>query len=553
VEFNNRMSCATTNVKFRLKRGTTAQWLSSILPLALGEPGYDTITNDLKIGDGTSLWKTLPVVDQTLIKNVGLNAYIEHATFSGSYDATNQQVTYSIVLFGNSSRYDIVFTYADPNIPATLTPISSSPTKIVTNSTTIYDHSIGRSDSYQHTGVAPTIGGTYLVTMTVSTANAGGTGTGSTFSVSNSVSISSDTMGNPIISSSNGITLNSGSVVRISGIDYYTSGTVLTIPASALQLNNIYNIVNSSDYTYLSDSSPSISDSTTNLRNVSNGNYPGNSGVNATWHNLNQITANLNASSFSSPIYTTSTTVPVGTLTVTNALSKTSSYYYDPIAHNLTTGTPTKIAYVSPWNSAGSTSYQNEIIIPKNQGGTTNAAIGSQTRARYFINSGSSLPYSFNFSEMVTFDPSSLYIDEPLYFPFDGNFYASSPPFGNYIFPSSTSFNPGTKYLCIAFTNSAPLANFTLKLSGSTNISNIYVAWYLSNSTSYGWYNGSIPYNDGTTVGCQYASPTAGNTIWYFNINSTVSSAYSTANLGGKIYVIVKFTGVVPMNQILFT
>lgn len=547
------MSCGTTNVKFRLKRGTTEQWLASTLPLALGEPGYDTVTNDLKIGNGTSLWKDLPVVDHTLIKNVGLNAYIQSATFTGTYDASNQRVNYSIVLFGNSSRYDIVFTYEDPNIPATLTPINASPAKIVTNSGTIYNHSAGRSDSYLHTGVAPTVGGTYLVTMTVSTANAGGTGTGSTFSVTNSVSISSDTMGNPSISSSSGIVLSNGSVVRISGIDYYTSGTTLTIPSSALRLNNIYNIVNPSNFIYLSDTSPAISESTQYLvRESDNTAYPGSSGVNTTWKNNRQIAGGMTVSSFSSPIYSTSRTLPVNAFTVTNALNKTNTYYYDSTNNTLTAGTPSKnIAYVSPWNNAGSTSYQNEITIPKNQGGTTNLAISSQTRTTYTV-SGDPTLNAFNISQLTTFTPSSLNTNDPLYFPFDGNFYASAPPFSNYVFPVSPSFTTGTKYLCIAFTNSAPLVNFTLKLSGSTSIGNIYVAWRLS-STSYGWFDGSVPYNSGSNTGCQYASPTSGNTIWYFNINSTLSSAYSTAASGGTIYVLVKFSGVVPIHQILFT
>ena len=547
-------SCGTTNVKFRLKRGTTSQWLASTLPLALGEPGYDTVTNDLKVGDGSSLWKDLPVVDHTLIKNVGLNAYIQSATFTGTYDASNQRVNYSIVLFGNSARYDIIFTYADPNIPPTLTPISPSPAKIVTNSTTIYNHSNGRSESYLHTGVAPTVGGTYLVTMTVSTANAGGTGTGSTFSVTNSVSISSDTMGNPTISSSSGITLNTASVVRISGIDYYTSGTTLTIPSSALQLNNIYNIVNPSNFTYLSDSSPAISESTQFLVRASDDStYPGPSGINSAWKNNRQIAGGMTVSSFSSPIYSTSRTLPANAFTVTNALNKTNEYYYDAVNTNLTTGTPSRnIAYVSPWNNAGSTDYQNERLIPKNQGGTTNSIIGSQTRTRY-AGTGGSLPYSFNINEMLTFNPSSLFGNDPLYFPFDGNFYSSTaPPFASYVFPSSPSFTTGQKYLCIAFTNGARLRNFTLDLVGTTGISNIYVAWYLTNGTYYGWYDGRILYNDGST-GCAARGPSAGETSWQFNVNQIRDAEYVAANLGGTIYVMIKFTGLVKLSGLLLT
>ena len=44
----------------QLRRGTTAQWLETTNILALGEPGFDTVTGDLKLGDGVSRWEDLP-------------------------------------------------------------------------------------------------------------------------------------------------------------------------------------------------------------------------------------------------------------------------------------------------------------------------------------------------------------------------------------------------------------------------------------------------------------------------------------------------------------
>jgi hypothetical protein len=57
------MACTTQVVKFKLRRGTAAEWR---LPgpcgptLLAGEPGYETDTNKLKIGDGVTAWCELP-------------------------------------------------------------------------------------------------------------------------------------------------------------------------------------------------------------------------------------------------------------------------------------------------------------------------------------------------------------------------------------------------------------------------------------------------------------------------------------------------------------
>lgn len=44
----------------KLKRGTTAQWAAEDPVLALGEPGVDTDTDELKIGNGVDVWSSLP-------------------------------------------------------------------------------------------------------------------------------------------------------------------------------------------------------------------------------------------------------------------------------------------------------------------------------------------------------------------------------------------------------------------------------------------------------------------------------------------------------------
>ncbi len=47
-----------TNIQTR--KGTAASWASSNPVLAAGEPGFETDTKKLKIGDGTTAWNSLP-------------------------------------------------------------------------------------------------------------------------------------------------------------------------------------------------------------------------------------------------------------------------------------------------------------------------------------------------------------------------------------------------------------------------------------------------------------------------------------------------------------
>ncbi len=49
----------------RVRRGTAAQWTAANPILALGEPGYETDTGILKIGDGVTAWADLPFFEAT--------------------------------------------------------------------------------------------------------------------------------------------------------------------------------------------------------------------------------------------------------------------------------------------------------------------------------------------------------------------------------------------------------------------------------------------------------------------------------------------------------
>jgi hypothetical protein len=46
--------------QIQLRRGTAAQWTAANPILVAGEPGLETDTQKLKIGDGTTAWASLP-------------------------------------------------------------------------------------------------------------------------------------------------------------------------------------------------------------------------------------------------------------------------------------------------------------------------------------------------------------------------------------------------------------------------------------------------------------------------------------------------------------
>ena len=57
------MSC-TRNVRFELRRNTKLGWNSNFILLA-GEPGTETDTGQMKVGDGVTPWNLLPYVGGT--------------------------------------------------------------------------------------------------------------------------------------------------------------------------------------------------------------------------------------------------------------------------------------------------------------------------------------------------------------------------------------------------------------------------------------------------------------------------------------------------------
>jgi hypothetical protein len=55
------MSSCTRNVRFELRRNTKLGWPANFILLA-GEPGTETDTGQMKVGDGVTPWSLLPYV-----------------------------------------------------------------------------------------------------------------------------------------------------------------------------------------------------------------------------------------------------------------------------------------------------------------------------------------------------------------------------------------------------------------------------------------------------------------------------------------------------------
>ena len=60
----------TTRIK--LRRDTAANWTSNDPVLALGEAGYDTTNNELRVGDGTTVWSGLEAIGGGISSNIAI-------------------------------------------------------------------------------------------------------------------------------------------------------------------------------------------------------------------------------------------------------------------------------------------------------------------------------------------------------------------------------------------------------------------------------------------------------------------------------------------------
>jgi len=559
----------------QIRSGSSSQWgpTGPCVILACGEMGYDSTNKVLKVGDGVTCWEDLPPIAggennaDAEHRNIILNAYIWDAEFVGVYNGITKTVTYTVTLYGNSSYYDLTFSYVPSTSP-------SNHTYAVTNNNTIYNNlwATGPQPPLSHPHYTftttfpfntPPPQGVYNVTLAISTANAGGIGKGSTKSILGTLQIGqADDMGNPSISINPAPTPTQGTGVVVSGVTYYGLNSLVTFAARTLTLNNIYKTISNYgmpplfNYLTINDSAPSASrtDSTTNLEYGATSPYslfPAASGVNATYYNRASVGFRLNGTNV--PAGSSIATGVYLTYSLLNALSKTATERMYPESGSVLIG------YINAWSST------KETIIPKNQAGYT-TILGIDSQQRMSISNAQTTGQLFpNISNIVPFDNTILTNYDPAYNPFDGLFYAKGdlsddPAPGsiqyslkNYILPTQTiSFSGTTKYLVIRLTNSAPLRAFTLHLQNSgtdlTGVTGVSVYWKdTPNSKTYGWYDASTDWL--LTGGCQNGY--SGNAyIWQIKINVAATDYYNPSASGGNIYINIRFTGQINLNQI---
>jgi hypothetical protein len=102
----------------QVRRGTSAAWASANPTLASGEPGYDTTTKNLKIGDGSTAWTShtfLGAGKQTLwIPASEMTAATTSGPASAQLESTTNKVNYKVLDFDGTADEFAHFNVAFP-------------------------------------------------------------------------------------------------------------------------------------------------------------------------------------------------------------------------------------------------------------------------------------------------------------------------------------------------------------------------------------------------------------------------------------------------------
>jgi hypothetical protein len=85
--------------------------------------------------------------------------------------------------------------------------------------------------------------------------------------------------------------------------------------------------------------------------------------------------------------------------------------------------------------------------------------------------------------------------------------------------------------------------------SDSAAINNVYVRWRNPAGNPAQWYDASVLYNAG---GCK-GGDSGENFTWLIQINSAADASYMASQGAGNIYLNIRFTGKIQMNQIVVT
>lgn len=92
---------AVINAKIIVRVGATQEWKDATVALAAGEIGYDTEKHELKIGDGSTLWETLPLVnDATAVFDERYVSDIDEGDVNGEIKVTKNGVPKQVKVHG---------------------------------------------------------------------------------------------------------------------------------------------------------------------------------------------------------------------------------------------------------------------------------------------------------------------------------------------------------------------------------------------------------------------------------------------------------------------
>lgn len=541
-------ACPPTNVKFQLRRATAIEWTTRNPALRAGEPGVETDTGQMKIGNETcDRWNDLPYVgfsDLEAIRNLALNAFIWDARIIATYDPANLRIIADTTFYGNSSYYDVTYTLS----PSSIAPNTTS--RFINNSSTIFNNlepnaapgTTGNNTLRRNIPITNLVLGDNTLTLDITTQNAGGLGRFSSKRIQTTLTLGiNDPMGNPIIAIDSTPTITTNTV-PISGILYYSNGTIINFVQNSVTFNNIYNNIQFPNLPFNFLTVNDTSGSSTTLQNTTilyysspPINFPAPVGTNSTYNNY-VFSYTLNGPVFTSP--------DILTLTAVNAKLLSGNTRYRGRSGK------TSIGYIGTgWNSLF------EVVIPLNQNTPTISGI-TEIR-RMSISNSSSNAITPLITHIIPFNNSTLTNFDSFYLPYQSRFCSNlniSNEFALIDMPNQTiPSSPGVRYLTLRITNTAVLRAFTIILgtgSRSPNVLSLNIMWFDSiNNRYYGWYDSNIPYiNPG---GCQNG---VSGLPYVFQININVSDmpSYNLAagGGGGNIWINIRYSGSININDI---
>lgn len=125
--------------KIQVRRGTGAAWTTSNPTLDIGEFGYNTTTNQLKIGDGTTDWENLDYLISDAGLDTSLGDYIEILEKGAADGVAELDASSNLLIPGNSiiiegstaDEYELTVTATDPTADRTITLPDSSGTVVL--------------------------------------------------------------------------------------------------------------------------------------------------------------------------------------------------------------------------------------------------------------------------------------------------------------------------------------------------------------------------------------------------------------------------------------